>query len=135
MAEHDDINVFVHKLRPKDVRQQNPQVANVHARDLVTVGVVVVAADERDRRDLAQRVDDMIAADVAGVKDRIDTCQRLQRFRTDQTVRVGDDANARLRGLAVARSRGAALRDRETPRLLNPRCSLSWPRWNSGTDP
>jgi hypothetical protein len=70
----------------------------------------------------------MLASDVARVQDRIDALQRGERLRTNQAVRVGDDANTELRGRAVARSRGAALRDRETPILLNPRYLLSSPR-------
>jgi hypothetical protein len=51
----------------------------------------------------------MIAADVAGVQDRIHAGQRGQRLGTDQAVRVGNDADPR------------------------PRCSLSSPRSSPGS--
>jgi len=55
----------------------------------------------------------VLAADVAGVKNRIDTFERLERLGADQAVRVGDDADAR----AI------------------PRLTLSWPRWSFDIDP
>jgi hypothetical protein len=38
----------------------------------------------------------VLAADIAGMQNRIDTLQRCERFRSNQSVRVGDDSDARL---------------------------------------
>ena len=106
VSEHDDVSVLLEELRSINVRQENSLAADGHANDVVTIGIVVVAADEGDRRDLTERFDDVLAADVAGVQDRIDALQRSQSFGTNQTVRIGDDSDARL----------------------SPRSTLSWPR-------
>lgn len=96
MPEHDDVDILLEELGAKNVRQQNSTSANGHLNDVVAIGIIIVAADESDRRDLAERFDDVIAADVAGMQDRIDTLQCCQRLGTNQTVRVGDDADAQL---------------------------------------
>ena len=96
VAEYDDVDVFGEQLGSKDVREKNSPAANFHASDLVAVGIIVVAEDEGDRRDLAQRFDDMLAADIAGMQNRIDALQRRKRFGTNQAVRIRDDADTRL---------------------------------------
>jgi hypothetical protein len=96
MAEHDDVNFFLEQLGTKNVRQKNSLAADGQANDVVAVGIIVVAANEGDRRDLTERFDDVLAADVAGMENRIDTLQRRERFRSNQSVRVGDDSDARL---------------------------------------
>ncbi len=96
MTEHDDVGLLLEQLGSKNVRQENSPVADGHSDDVVAVGIIGVAANECDRRDRAQRFDHMLAADVAGVQDRIHTSQRSKRLGTNQTVRIGDDANARI---------------------------------------
>ena len=80
----------------KNVRQKNPQSSDNDAPDLHAIGIIIVAAYECDRRNLFQRGDHGIAADVAGVEDVIDAPERSQSLRTDQAVRVGDDADSDL---------------------------------------
>lgn len=94
MPEHDDIDVFLEQRRSIDVRQKNSLIADRHTNDVVAIGIIVVAADEGDRRNLAERLDDVIAANVAGVENRIDTLERGERLGPDQAVRIGDDADA-----------------------------------------
>ena len=68
----------------KDMRDEHAQLSDPCALDAVAVVVIVVAADERHRCDLAQRVDDRVAADVPRVHDVIDTLQRLHRLGTER---------------------------------------------------
>ena len=96
VPKHDDVDILLEQLLPKNVRQKNSPSADGHANDVVAICIIIVAAHERDRRDRAERFDDVIAADVAGMQDGIDTLQCCQRLGTNQTVRVGDDADARL---------------------------------------
>ena len=96
VPEHDDVGVFLQKLGTKNVRKKNSPIADCHTNDVEAVRVIVVAEDEGDRRDLVERFDDVLAADVAGMQNRIDTLQRGKRFGTNQTMRIGDDADARL---------------------------------------
>ncbi len=102
VTEHDDVDRLLQQLGPKDVREKESPARDRQARNFVTIIIIIIPANERHRRDGAQRVKDVIAADVAGVEDRVHARQRLQRFRTDQSVRVGDDADLWLRGLGVA---------------------------------
>jgi len=97
MAEHDDVDVFLEQLGTKNVRQKNSLIADGQASDVVAIGIIVVAANEGDRRDLTERFDDVLAADVAGMENRIDALQRRECLRANQAVRVGDDADARLK--------------------------------------
>jgi len=113
VTEHDDVDRFLQQLGSKDVREKKSPAGDGDARNFVTVAIIIIPANERHRRDGAQRVQDVMAADVAGVEDRIHARQRLQRFRANQTVRVGDDADAWLR----------------------PRSKLSSPRSSSGSGP
>jgi hypothetical protein len=96
VAEHDDVRLLLEQLGSIDVRQKDSLITDGHANDVVAIGIIVVAADERDRRDLTERFEDVLAADVAGMQNRIDALQRRERFRSNQTVRVGDDADAQL---------------------------------------
>jgi hypothetical protein len=96
VAEHDDVRLLLEQLGPIDVCQKNSPITDGHANDVVAIGIIVVAADERDRRDLIERFDDVLAADIAGMQNRIDTLQRRERFRSNQAVRVGDDSDAQL---------------------------------------
>lgn len=73
----------------EDVRDEN----RFPPGDLQPFAVVHISADERDRGDFTQRVEDVIPADVAGVDDRLGAAERLESFRPDQAVRVGDDAD------------------------------------------
>jgi len=96
VPEDDDVGIVRQQLFAKDVREQNA------ADDLrlVAGGVVIVSTDEFHWRDRAQCFQNVIAANVAGVKDQIDAPQRFERLGADQSVRVGDDAdsfNSRLR--------------------------------------
>jgi hypothetical protein len=127
VAEDDHIDLFVAQLRPENVRQKNPPSADGHPNDVETVGTVVVAWDERDRRDGPQRLDDVRAADVARVQNRVDAFERFERLGPDQPVRVGDDADARRAGagpLAMCRTL-----------LATARPTLSWPRSSFDNDP
>ena len=51
---------------------------------------VVVASDRVDGRYLAQLVEDLGSADVAGMDDVLDSRERTDRFEAKQSVRVGD---------------------------------------------
>jgi len=99
VTEHDDVNRLPQQLGSKDVREKKSAAGDGHARNFVTIIIIIIPADERHRRDRAQRVEDVIAADVAGMEDRVHARQRLQRFRANQAVRVGDDADAMWDGL------------------------------------
>ena len=105
MAEHDDVGPLLEQLGTIDVRQKNSLITDGHANDVVAIGIIVVAAHEGDRRDLTERFDNVLAADVSGMENRIDALQRRERLRSNQAVRVGDDADPGT----------------------NPRCWLSWP--------
>ena len=112
MAEDDDIRLFLKQLRTKDVRQENSPAPDVCANNFVAIGVIVVAANEGHRRDRAQRLENVLAADVSSVKNCVDALQRRERFGADQAVRVGNDADA-----------------------ATPRWTLSWPRSSFDSDP
>src|SRR6266550_6513928 len=94
VAEHDDVGALAEQLIAKNVREQNPTAGDRHPHDAVTVVIIVVAAHERHRRNRSQSVEHVLAADVAGVKNRIDAMKRGECFGPDQTMRVGDDANS-----------------------------------------
>jgi len=113
VTEHDNVDRFLKQLGSKDVREKKSAAGDGHARNFVTIAIIIIPANERHRRDGAQRVEDMMAADVAGVQDCVDSRQRLQRLRANQSVRVGNDADAWLR----------------------PRSKLSSPRSSSGSGP
>ena len=71
-------------------------------------------------RDLLERSDDVLSADVPGVEDGIDAAKSFKRFGANQAVSVGDDAN----------SMRAASSEREVARSpLAARCSLM-PRYS-----
>jgi len=58
-------------------------------------GAVVVAAHHGERRDVRQRIEHAIVpvgprTDVAGVDEMLAACQRRQRLRPQQAVRVGN---------------------------------------------
>src|SRR5204862_460370 len=71
------------------------QSADVRTHDLFARGVVVVPLDERQRRDRAQRIEHMFTADVARVHDRVNTFEHARNFRTNESMRVGDDADSK----------------------------------------
>ena len=58
--------------------------------------LVDIAADGGHRRYRAQSIQDGGIADIAGVENMLRTLQGFQRFRTQQTVRVRNDADARV---------------------------------------
>src|SRR5205807_6621171 len=64
------------------------------AHDISPVGIIVVAADERDRCNASQRIEHVIAADVASVNDGVDVRKDVRDSRMYDTVRVADDADA-----------------------------------------
>ena len=76
------------------MREQDPQRAELRAQDLLSGRVVVVAVDVRDRRKLAQRAQDVRAADVPGVNDPIDVRENRRHLPMQYAVRIGDDADA-----------------------------------------
>ena len=80
----------------KDVREKKPQPSDREPNNLQTVRVVIVAANEADRRDLLERGDDVLSADVPGVHDGIDTAESFDRFGPDQSFFICDDANSML---------------------------------------
>src|SRR6266487_4257665 len=53
VAEHDDVDVLVQQFGSINVCQKNSPVSDGHTNDVVAVGIIVVAADEGDWRDLA----------------------------------------------------------------------------------
>ena len=57
---------------------------------------VDITADRRDRGDASQRVDDGGIADVARVQNTIDAVEGCQRLGAQQSVGIGDDADACL---------------------------------------
>ena len=114
MPVHDDIRLFFKQLRTKDVRQQNSPTPDVGANNFITIRIIVVAPNKRDRRDRAQRLEHMLAADIAGVKNCIDTFERRKSLWANQTMSVRDDADF---GTAI------------------PRSMLSSPRSNPGIGP
>ena len=57
---------------------------------------VDVPADRRDRGDAGQRVEDGGIADIARVQNTLDAVEGCERLGAQQSVGVGDDANARL---------------------------------------
>ena len=59
---------------------------------------VVVATHRDDRGDLAERLEDRGAADIARVDDHIHTGQRRDSLRPQESVGVGDDADDGSRG-------------------------------------
>ncbi len=107
--------------RSKDVSQQNSDAADGQANDLVAVGMVIIAADERHRRNLAQRLEDMLTADVAGVKNVVHALKSGKRLGANQPVSVGNDADTRA-GPPAARC----------PLPAIPRRMPSLPSWNPG---
>jgi hypothetical protein len=62
-----------------------------HRQGLRPVRLIDVAAHDEGRRDLAQRVDHLRLADVAGVDDQIRALQRRDRFGSQRPVGVRDD--------------------------------------------
>src|SRR5437867_12281992 len=90
----DDVRLFLKQLRTKDVRQQNSPATDVGVNDFITIRIVVVPANERHRRDRAQRFQNMLAADIAGMKNQIDALKRRKSLRADQTMSVRDNADA-----------------------------------------
>jgi len=77
-------------------------VQDEHAVDLGGLGQhggprlgVDVAAHGGDGRDGAKRVENLGAADVAGMDDEVGPFERGERARTKQAVSIGDDADAR----------------------------------------
>src|SRR5438128_11240604 len=93
VTEDDDVNVLIQKLRPKDVGKKKSPAGNGDARNFVTIIIIIISADERHRCDAAQGVEHEIAADVAGMKNQVDALQRGEGLRTNQAVRIGDDAD------------------------------------------
>ena len=137
VTEDDDVNVLVQKLRPKDVGQKKSPAGNGYARNFVTIIIIIISADECHRSDGAQRVEDKVATDVAGMKNQVDALQRGERLRTNQAVRIGNDAD--LGGCRVARLLGCLIifGNWATRRLGNliPRCWPSSPRSSLCIDP
>jgi len=79
----------------QDVREQYAERSKGEANDVVPFArFIVVPADIRDRRDLAQPAKNMLAANVPGVNDVIDSTEHVQDFRPEETVRVADDSDA-----------------------------------------
>lgn len=66
---------------------------------------IVVAAHRSDRRQSAQAIEHAGIADVAGVNDVVGAAQQRHGFRAQQSVSIGDEADAA--GLARARHAGA----------------------------
>jgi len=138
VTEYDDVDRLLQQLGPEDVREKESPAGDGQPGNFVTITIIIIPANERHRRDRAQCVEHVIAADVAGVQDRIHSRQCLQRLRANQTVGVGDDADTWLRDRAVPRFRGASTprpRDRVTSQPLIPRRRLSSPRSSSGSGP
>jgi hypothetical protein len=57
------------------------------------VGLVIVSADGDDWRDLIERVEHVLAPDVAGVENHIDALQCLERLRANQSMSVGNNSD------------------------------------------
>src|SRR5258708_1140991 len=100
VAEDDDIGALarqrlrdvIARLRRtrKNVRDEKTHAAERDAHDLAAVAAVVVAAHERDRGNRAQRIEDVIAADIAGVHDDINARKDLRDPRMNDAVRAPD---------------------------------------------
>ena len=56
--------------------------------------VVDVSSYCRHRSDTSQDPENLLAADVPGVENVIDACERFRNARVDAAVCVGDDSNA-----------------------------------------
>jgi hypothetical protein len=76
------------------VREQHAETGDRYANDVRSVGVVIVPSHEGDRRNLAQRRDDMVTADVTRMNDVIDAGEDGENFRTEKAVSIGDHADA-----------------------------------------
>ncbi len=92
----------------KVVRQQDLQIAEGDAHDVVAARAVDVAGNCSHRRQLAQRIEDALAADVAGVQDVVDARERFAHFRPEQPVRVRDQSDAHGANVAITASPPAA---------------------------
>src|SRR5262249_51214125 len=55
-----------------------------------------VAAHDVQRRERAQRLEQLGTADVARMDDQIGPAQRIKRLRAQEPVRVGDDADEKV---------------------------------------
>lgn len=64
---------------------------------------VVVSTNRRHRRDLFQLGENVRLADVAGVNYQIGAGERGERFRSEKTVRVGNDSDVILKRLSSQR--------------------------------
>ncbi len=82
VAEHHDVRRFATQrftdgpagaARPrKDVSQEDAQTSDLGADDFLPGRIIIVAAYEEDRRDLLERGDDSVTADIPGVQDVVD---------------------------------------------------------------
>jgi hypothetical protein len=83
--------------------------------------LVNVAADRGNGRNLGQLLQDFRITDVAGVDDLLRPAESCERFRTKQSVRVGDDADddGRLNsGTSPSASNSSVGSSRHTKALL-----------------
>ena len=76
------------------MRDEKPRAIDDDANDLDAARVVVVAAHECHRGDAAQLIEHVVAADVAGVDDLIDTGEYLGNARMKDAMCIGNDSYA-----------------------------------------